>query len=109
MRTINERVLVSGLVERRPASRRCFRDGCCQPTTSHRLCRQLNDELSACRRCWRFGNGFSNTITLQVPRSLALVGDDEGCQLRFGEQERPGRGRQQARSPECLVKLDICN
>ena len=43
-------------------------------------------------------------ITLQVPRSLALVGDDAGCQLRFGEQERPGRGRQQARSSECLAK-----
>ena len=33
---------MSGLVERRPASRRGFRDGCCQPTASHRLCRQLN-------------------------------------------------------------------
>ena len=48
-------------------------------------------------------------ITLQVPRSLALVGDDAGCQSHFGEQERPGRGRQQARSYECLAKLDICN
>ena len=51
-------------------------------------------------------------ITLQVPRSLALVGDDAGCQSHFGEQERPGRGRQQARSSECtflendVVSLD---
>ena len=45
-------------------------------------------------------------ITLQVPRSLALVGDDAGCQSHFGEQER---GRQQARSSECLTKLDMCN
>ena len=66
--------LVSELVERRPASRRGFRVGCCPPAASHRLWRQLNDELSACRRCWRFGNGLSNMITLQVPRSLALVG-----------------------------------
>ena len=48
-------------------------------------------------------------IRLQVPRSLALVGDDAGCQSHFGEQEQPGRGRQQARSTECLAKLDICN
>ena len=48
-------------------------------------------------------------ITLHVPRSLALVGDDAGCQSHFGEQERPGSGRQQARSPVCLAKLDMCN
>ena len=104
---------MTGGSEQAMTSWRGFRDGCCPPAASHRPCRQLNDELSACRRCWRFGNGLSNMITLQVPRSLALVGDDAGCQSHFGEQERPGRepgrGRQQARSSECLTKLDICN
>ena len=28
------------MVERRPAPRRGFRGGCCQPTALHRLCRQ---------------------------------------------------------------------
>ena len=47
-------------------------------------------------------------LTLQVPRSLVLVGDDAGCQSHVVEQERPGRGQQQACSPECFAKLDIC-
>ena len=44
----------SGLVERRPAPRRGFRGGCCQPTVLHRLCRQTNNKMSTCRRCWPF-------------------------------------------------------
>ena len=43
---------VSGLVDRRPAPRRGFRGGCCQPTALHRLCRQTNDKTSTCRHCW---------------------------------------------------------
>ena len=37
---------VSGLVQRRSASRRGFRGDCCQPTELHRLCRQTNDKMN---------------------------------------------------------------
>ena len=100
---------VSGLVEKTSCVAAWLSRRMLPPAASHRLCKQLNDKLSACRRCWRFGNGLSNTITLQIPRSLTLVGDDAGCQSHYGGQERPGRGRQQARSSVCLAKLDICN
>ena len=32
------------------------RGECCQPTALHRLCRQPNDKMSTCRRCWPFVN-----------------------------------------------------
>ena len=87
-------VLCQDTVERRSASRHGFRDGCCPPAASHRLCRQLNDKLSACVRCWRFENRLRIMITQQVSRSLALTGDDAGCLSRFGEHERSGHLRQ---------------
>ena len=48
------RAVVSGLVQRRPAPRRGFRGGCCQPTALRRLCRQPNDRMSTRRPCWPF-------------------------------------------------------
>ena len=85
----------SGLVERRPASRRGFRDGCCPPAASLRLWRQLNYKLSACRRCWRFENKLRNMIrqhVREVWRWRAMMRDVPVS--RFGEHERSGRGRE---------------
>ena len=47
-------VCVSGLVGRHPAPRGGFRCECSPPTALHRLCRQRNDKMSTCRRCWPF-------------------------------------------------------
>ena len=55
--------LVSGLVERRLAPRRGFHGECCQPTALHRQCRQPNDKMITCRRCWPFESG--NTMSYE--------------------------------------------
>ena len=87
------------VVEIYPAYQRGFRDGCCQPTALHRLCRQLNDNLSACRRFWWFDKILWNMITQQVARSSPPPGDDAGCLSRFGEKDRSGRKRQAGTFP----------
>ena len=56
-------LFVSGLVERRPASRRGFHDRCYPPTALHMLGGQWNVKLRTCRRRWRLVNGlFDNRI-----------------------------------------------
>ena len=54
------------VVERRPAPRRGFRDGCCPPTASHRLCGQWNVKLSTFRRLWRLVNRLFDSREQQL-------------------------------------------
>ena len=67
---------VSGVAERRPASRRGFHGECCPPTALHRLCGQWNGRLSTVDAGGDSTTYFFDRRKQQVAREVWLMGDN---------------------------------